>query len=415
MTTFLVIFGLWILIWIYSFFSVLTNNFKEGNDKVVWILLLIFLPITAILYPFIGRKQLKSKDNFSKSNSATPNITSKETSIIKSKGKSKFLAIFLNMLSLGMGYLYVGNIKRALLFSILVPLLIYLEFYLATIYSNIYTVILNYSSIVLIYIYSIYDILNIFTKKEIKSIRYNKWYFMIIFYIIYISYFIFIKTHMPIQLFNIEYPSSMRPTLVKGDEFLVKKNELVPHRGEIVIFRYPKNIKLHYVKRCVAIPGDQLFLHNKNLYLHPYEGKAYILKHYKGDTIIKKDGILWVKNPYMKLYPGIHHDPAMTHDTPVLLSSNGGMEIINTPMKYNYILQNINRLPSNIKLLKHNPVFDTPIIKVPKDDYYMMGDNRDHSDDSRFFGVISQKFVVGTIKSIYINFSDLSRTGLDIK
>lgn len=181
-----------------------------------------------------------------------------------------------------------------------------------------------------------------------------------------------------------------------------------PYRGEIVIFRYPKNIKLHYVKRCVAIPGDQLFLHNKNLYLHPYEGKAYILKHYKGDTIIKKDGILWVKNPYMKLYPGIHHDPAMTHDTPVLLSSNGGMEIINTPMKYNYILQNINRLPSNIKLLKHNPVFDTPVIKVPKGDYYMMGDNRDHSDDSRFWGFVPYQNLVGTPWFIYFSIQDRS-------
>ncbi len=181
-----------------------------------------------------------------------------------------------------------------------------------------------------------------------------------------------------------------------------------PKRGEIVIFRYPNNIKLHYVKRCVALPGDELFLQNKNLYLHPYEGKAYILKHYKGDIIIKKDGLLWVKNPYMKLYHGIHHDLSMTSDTPVLLSNHGGMEIINTQAKYDMILRNIYRLPSNIRLLQHNPVFQIPIIKVPKHDYFMMGDNRDHSDDSRFWGFVPYANLVGTPWFIYFSIQDRS-------
>ena len=379
MTTFLVIYGLGILIWIYSFFSVLTNDFKESNDKVVWILLLIFLPITAILYPLIGKKQIKKKDNHSKNHEEISETNSKEATVTKSKEKSKLLAILLNIFSLGMGYLYIGNIKKALLFSILVPLIIYLQFYIATIYSNIYTVILNYSFVVLIYIYSIYDILNIFTKKEAKSIKYNKWYFMIIFYILYIGYIIFVKTYIPIQLFN-QVSTSMSPTIVKGDRFLVKKIDLVPNRGDVIVFKYPKNPRTSFVKRCIAKGGDIVALSNKNLYLKPKEGDEFVLKNYPKTNIIKFQNQLWVINPYKISHKGIHNDKLITKDN------------------------------THIQAL-----FDMNPILIPENTYFVMGDNRDHSNDSRFWGVVPQKLVIGKVKSVYINFNNLSRSGLDIK
>jgi len=43
-----------------------------------------------------------------------------------------------------------------------------------------------------------------------------------------------------------------------------------PERGDIVIFRYPNDTKMHYVKRCVGLPGDELFVMDKILYLHPH-------------------------------------------------------------------------------------------------------------------------------------------------
>jgi len=378
-TTFLVIYSLGIVIWVYSFFSVLTNNFKESNDKVIWILLLIFLPITAILYPFIGKKQLKNKDHYSKNSEKISEIISKEINDTKNKEKSKILAIFLNIFSLGVGYLYIGNIRKALLFSILFPLFVFAQFYLATIYSNIYTVIFNYSLIVLIYIYSIYDVLNIFTKKEAKSIKYNKWYFMILFYILYISYIILIKAYIPIQLFN-QVSTSMNSTILKGDRFLVKKNDLIPNRGDIIVFKYPKNQITSFVKRCIAKGGDIVALSNKNLYLKPKEGDKFVLKNYPKTNIIKFKNQLWVINPYKINHKGIHNDKLVTRE--------------NTPIQV---------------------LFDMNPVLVPDNTYFVMGDNRDHSNDSRFWGVVPQKFIIGKVKSIYINFNDLSRSGLDIK
>lgn len=185
--------------------------------------------------------------------------------------------------------------------------------------------------------------------------------------------------------------------LIDGDE---------PKRGDIVIFRYPHNVKLHYVKRCVALPSDELFVKDKDLYLHPREGDEFINKNYPKENIVTIDGKLWVKNPYMKQHPGIHHDDAIEGDTPVLLSNDGRMERINSVEKLNMIVSNMYKLSDDIKLLNHNPIFQTEIYKVPAKSYFMMGDNRDHSNDSRFWGPVPYANLEGTPWFIYFSMDD---------
>ncbi|WP_281950685.1 signal peptidase I [Nitrosophilus kaiyonis] len=141
-----------------------------------------------------------------------------------------------------------------------------------------------------------------------------------------------------------------------------------PKRGDIVIFRYPVNEKIHYVKRCVAVGGDYLFIHNKDLYLHPHEGNEFILKNYPKKSIVEINGLLWVKNPYQKDHPGIHHDPNVIND---------------------------GRYPQEI--------FNFGPIEVPKDEFFMMGDNRDHSNDSRFWGSVPYRLIVGKPWFIYFS------------
>ena len=144
-----------------------------------------------------------------------------------------------------------------------------------------------------------------------------------------------------------------------------------PTRGDIVVFRYPNNDKIHYVKRCVAKGGDIVAIDDKKLLLHPKEGNEYVIKHYKGYDIKSLNGKLFVVNPYRKDHPGIHNDPSVL--------ANG---------------------MAPIQLFYMNPTI------VPEGEFFMMGDNRDHSNDSRFWGTVKYKYIVGTPWFIYFSWDE---------
>ena len=150
----------------------------------------------------------------------------------------------------------------------------------------------------------------------------------------------------------------------KGDGHLIDGPR--PKRGDIVIFRFPLNPKMHFVKRCVAVGGDKLMVRNKNLYLRVKNSDKDTIEFAKKmkAAVVDINGEKWVMNPYEKLHPGIHHDPHV--DFPE--------EVIN-----------------------YGPII------VPKDNYFMMGDNRDHSNDSRFWGAVPYKLIVGKPWFIYMS------------
>ena len=176
-----------------------------------------------------------------------------------------------------------------------------------------------------------------------------------------------------------------------------------PLRGDIVIFRPPHAKKMHFVKRCVAIPGDEIFMVNKELYLHPNEGNAYVKDFYKDYEILEKDGKLWIKNPYRKEHIGIHNDPEVVMDTPVVLYDGGRYEPIDIRSEvYRQLRSGLFKIEGGT-FYEHNPLFAFPVKKIPKGKYFMMGDNRDHSNDSRFWGTVPYGLVEGTPWFIYFS------------
>ncbi len=155
-----------------------------------------------------------------------------------------------------------------------------------------------------------------------------------------------------------------------------------PKRGDVVIFRFPEDEKIHYVKRCVAVGGDEIFYRDQELLIHPHEGDTYVQANYPKEQIVDFDGKLFIKNPYVHAHPGIHYDgdgDAFTQLSILMQTKSIAMVPIITDRLLGFYY------------------------RVPNDEYFMMGDNRDNSYDSRFWGSVPYKYIVGKPWFIYFS------------
>jgi signal peptidase I len=175
-----------------------------------------------------------------------------------------------------------------------------------------------------------------------------------------------------LQAFKI--PSqSMEPTLLVGDHLLVNKfvfegtgswyEKLLPYRpvrrGDIVVFRFPYDDHLHYVKRVIGLPGDRIRIVDKRVYVN-------------GSLLVE---------------PYVVHDPAA--DDPF-----GD----NFPPVDGYALRRELRPEWADQILNHVQHGE---LVVPPDHYFVMGDNRDRSSDSRYWGFVDRRAIMGRPILIY--------------
>ena len=178
--------------------------------------------------------------------------------------------------------------------------------------------------------------------------------------------------------------------LIEGDK---------PKREDIVIFLYPRDGKTHFVKRCVAKGGDEIVYQDKHLYIHFSEGDEYISKKYPAEKIKKFRGKLWVDNPYINKYLGIQYKPEGQNAFLNLIQRKNDMSAI-------YVKELGPVLYESRSGASMNAFYK----KVEKDHYYMMGDNRDNSSDSRFWGSVPYKLVVGQPWFIYFSWDNNKKT-----
>ncbi|MDR1284994.1 MAG: signal peptidase I [Campylobacteraceae bacterium] len=183
-----------------------------------------------------------------------------------------------------------------------------------------------------------------------------------------------------------------------------------PQRGDIVIFLNPTTYE-NYVKRCFAVGGDEVVYKDDVFYLHHGEGDEYIKNSYPEEKITEFLGKLWVINPYMQTYPGITYSSVSSDEnlifknaltqadkpSPFILMSRvlavlGANNIGMKPIK-------IDEFDASYKNLSFNAFY----VKIPQDEFFMIGDNRDNSQDSRFFGSIPYKLVIGKPWFIYFS------------
>jgi len=167
--------------------------------------------------------------------------------------------------------------------------------------------------------------------------------------------------------------ASMESSLLIGDHVLVDKmtfappgsvsSRLLPYRqvrrGDIIVFRYPMDIKEDYVKRAIGIPGDHLRLVNKQLILNGHAVNEPYVQH-----------IFPYINQYRDNFPAAPPDPTVMQPAIAMLTNN---------------------------------VADGEVV-VPPNCIFAMGDNRDDSLDSRYWGFVPMQNIEGTPLVIYWSF-----------
>jgi len=187
--------------------------------------------------------------------------------------------------------------------------------------------------------------------------------------------------------------NSMMPTLLTGDFILVNKFDYgirlpvtdtkiisigTPQRGDVIVFRYPEDPSIPFIKRVVGLPGDRVEYRNKILYINGKEMKQVPLGTYVGH---------W---------------------------SGSGMTGASLREEY------LGKVKHKILIETAFPPATEGQMVVPPHSYFVMGDNRDNSRDSRYWGTVPDANLIGKAFLIWFNWDwghglDLSRIGTTIK
>lgn len=210
-------------------------------------------------------------------------------------------------------------------------------------------------------------------------IEYSRSFFPVLLFVLIIRSFIFEPFRIP--------SGSMMPTLLQGDYIFVKKYSYglrwpvieqkflevgEPSRGDVVVFRLPSDPNINYIKRVVGLPGDTIVYQN---HLVTINGKPMPLSETERDQQ-QGDGLIFVEQ--------------------------------------------LDQREHRIRISRPNDQSSERVYEVPEGHYFMMGDNRDNSQDSRYIGPIPETHLVGEAVRIWMHMDGIewptwSRIGTKIQ
>jgi len=235
------------------------------------------------------------------------------------------------------------------------------------------------------------------TKKEPLLIEYSKAFFPVLIAVLVLRSFLFEPFRIP--------SGSMMPTLLVGDFILVNKFTYglrlpvwqdritegnKPKRGDVVVFRYPQDESQDYIKRVIGLPGDHVGYYNRRLTINNEPINTGSDHVYQGLGDLNK------------------------------MQNAGGCDRIDA--KCQVYIEEIDQSKHTIMTNPSSVYGVSGEIFVPEGHYFVMGDNRDHSNDSRVWGFVPEENLVGKAVRIWMHWDwrnngnglDLSRVGRKI-
>lgn len=283
------------------------------------------------------------------------------------KKRHPILAMFLQFLTPGLGHLYNGQIRKAIvifLISLFGGVFLF-PASISTFNGLILFLAVGLAFVLYIMIDALYSSIKL---KRIKIRAYNKWYIYLIIIIVNAIIGNFYPVIESYQAFKIP-AGSMKPTLLIGDHIIVDKqaysNEK-PLRGDVVVFQWPKDESKAYIKRIVGIEGDKVQIVKGALYINDEIVKTRSLGKFSDDSILQAD-------VYEEIIGENRH--------------------------------------SILDQIKNSEDFGP--VTVPEHSIFVLGDNRDNSMDSRYWGFVSLNKIIG--KPLYVYWArDKNRLGLQI-
>jgi signal peptidase I len=294
----------------------------------------------------------------------------------KTSGRSPMTACLLSLAATGLGHIYCGRLVKGLILFFagfaFGPIIVAAANSAASTLM-LAVVILSLVLMFAVFVYAVVDSGLLARRLKNYQLReYNRWYLYLLLIVVAVGYPAnlahSIRTHV-LQAFNVP-STSMSPGILPGDHILLNKavyKTQAPQRGDVVIFTYPDDRRLNYVKRLVALPGDTVEIRENVLLINdrPLDGP--------NDMISEP-----------------HFQP---EGTQTFLREQNGV------VRYAIVVDSAK--PQNMARLT-----------VPHGHCFVLGDNRCNSVDSRNFGPVQMSDIQGRLDYIYWPAVSWSRAGL---